>query len=364
MLSLSALRRVRARAAVVALLTLGVLSTSATVAVASHMPSYSIKVVEGVSTLPEDSILSTSASAPDHTSVTLRILRGGSTIAQNTSEGGAWLSQVPQVGEVVTLEAPTGSGQLAGSIVYDGLPSMDPTVCAGSTNFSGQRTPGTEVEGSYLTLVPHPSYVATHHGGNAQITSLVGSSFGGNFLTAPSAGQTLSVSEHVTTVAGGISFTYESETERPVGACPPPPPPPPPPAPAPALLGSILKLPHATLRSLLRSGHLSDQVTINQPGTVVQDLYLEDGTIPADASVASVKHRRHRHRHRPPATLVAAGSTSANAAGTVAVTLKLTARGRRRLAHAHNARLVLVTALHAASGAELNLGRRVIALHR
>jgi hypothetical protein len=364
MLSLSALWRVRARTAVVALLTLGVLGTNTTAAVASHMPSYSIKVVEGVTTLPEDSILSTSASAPDHTSVTLRILRGGSTIAQNTSEGGAWLSQVPQVGEVVTLEAPTGSGQLVGSIVYDGLPSMDPTVCAGSTNFSGQRTPGTEVEGSYLTLVAHPSYVATHHGGNAQITSLVGSSFGGNFLTAPSTGQTLSVSEHVTTVASGISFTYESETERPVGACPLPPPPPPAPAPPPALLGSILKLPHATLRSLLRSGHLSDQVTINQPGTVVQDLYLENGTLPASASVASVKHRHRRHKHRPPATLVAAGSTSAKAAGTVGVTLKLTARGRRRLAHVHDARLVLVTTLNAASGAKLNLGRRVIALHR
>ncbi len=365
MLATPSSRGVRVRAAAVLLLALGVLGASARAAAASHMPAYSISVVEGVTTLPEDSILSTSASAPDHVSVTLRILRAGSTIAQNTSEGGAWLPQVPQVGEAVTLEAPTGSGQLVGSIVYDGLPSMDPTVCAGSTNFSGQRTPGTEVEGSYFTLVPHSSYVATHHGGAAQITSLVGTAFGGNFLTAPALGQTLSVREHVTTVTDGISFTYESETDRPVGSCPPPPPPPPAPAPPPALSGTLLKLPHTSLRNLLRSGHLTDQVTINQPGTVTQDLYLENGTIPAAASTASVKHRHtRRRRHKPAATLIAAGSTSATVPGTVGVTLKLTARGRRRLEHAHNVRLVLVTTLHATTGAKLNLGRRSISLHR
>ena len=67
-------------------------------------------------------------------------------------------------------------------------------------------------------------------------------------------------------LAGGATFTYTSENDRPVGACPVPPPPPAPPA-IPALQGSIFKLAHITIHKLLKSGWL-DQVSINQPGTV------------------------------------------------------------------------------------------------
>lgn len=354
-------RHAARRIAGVALLVLGALGVAATPATA-WSSSYSISIVEGVTTLPEDSILATSASAPGHTSVTLRILRAGEVVAQNTGEGGAWLSQVPQVGEAVTLEAPSGSGQIVGSVVYDGLPTMEPTVCAGSTNFSGQRTTGTEVEGSFFTLLPHTSYVASRLGGTAQITSLTGSTFGGNFLKAPAFGQTLSALERERTpLPGGQTFTYESETQRPVGACPVPSPPAPPPPPPPALSGSILKLVRTTLLKLLRFG-LTDQVAINQPGTVTQDLYLQNGKIPATA--AAVEHRGRRHKHRPAALLLAQGSATATTAGTVSVELKLTSAGRRRLAHARTAHVVLVTALHSTSGAKLSLGRRSITLHR
>ncbi len=129
-----------------------------------------------------------------------------------------------------------------GSVVYDGLPSMDPTVCAGSTNFSGQRSANEEVEGSFYTLVPHPSYTAHRRGGEAQITSLSGGSFAGNFLKPLALGETVRAVEHLkTSLAGGATFTYTSENDRPVGACPVPPAPPPPP-PVPALQGSIFKL--------------------------------------------------------------------------------------------------------------------------
>jgi hypothetical protein len=345
------------RAAGVALLAVGALASPAA---AWNTSSYSISIVEGVTTLPEDPILHTSASAPEHVSATLRIVRNGGVVAQDTGEGGAWLSQVPQVGEAVTLESPSESGRIVGSTVYDGLPSMDPTVCAGSTNFSGQRSANTEVEGSYFTLVPHRTYVATRRHGAAQITSLIGSAFGGNFLHAPVIGETLSATEHETSIAEGLTFTYESETERPVGACPAPPPPPPLPPPPPALQGSLLHLSHITIGKLLRFGW-SDRVTINQPGTVIQDLYLQGGNVPANASSAK---DRHRHRkHKPAAVLLARGSASASSAGTVTVALKVTAKGRGRLKHARSVKATLVTTLYVSSGAKLTLERRVVTLH-
>jgi hypothetical protein len=329
-------------------------------------PEYSLSIVEGETTVPENSVLSTSGSVRlPHTKevqVTVRITEpDGVTVAQNTREshdGGVWLSQVPQVGDYVYLESPIG--HLLESVKYDGLPSLDPTVCAGSTNFSGQRSEGEEVEGSAVTFVAHPSYTAEHIGAVAQITSLSGTSFGGDFLTPLELGQTVKVHEHLTTaLGGGATFTYSSENDRPVGACPAPPPPPPPPPP-PALQGSISKLMNTTIRKLLKSG-LSDQVTINQAGTVTQDLYAVGGAIPASASSRRKGHHRH---HEPPAALLARGSASAVTAGVVTVHLRLTAKGRHMLSHSGRMRAVLVTTLKTGSGAKLNLRVRAVTLDR
>jgi hypothetical protein len=329
-------------------------------------PEYSIAIVEGETTVPSHSILSTSGSVNlPHTSkvqVALRITEpSGVTVAENTgSEGGVWLGQVvPQIGDYVYLESPTG--HVLESVKYDGLPSMDPTVCAGSTDFSGQRSENQEIEGSAFTLVVHPSYVAERLGGVAQITSLSGSSFAGDFLQPLQLGETVQAKEHLTTALGdGATFTYTSENDRPVGACPPAPPPPPPPPPPPALHGSIFKLVGTTIRKLLKSGW-TDQVTINQAGTVTQDLYQVGGAVPASASA----HRRgHGHKRKPPALLLARGAASAVTAGTVSVTLHVTAKGRHTLSHSHKVRAVLVTTLKTGSGAKLNLQTRTVTLDR
>ncbi len=352
------------RASCAVLLVVGACAVFAAPAVAWEEPTapeYAIKVVEGESTAPEESILSTSGSVSlphsHHVQVTLRIVHNGLTVAQDTeTEGGAWLSQVPLVGDVVVLESPTGN--VVGSVVYDGLPSMDPTVCAGSTNFSGQRSANEEVEGSFYTLVVHPSYTAHRRGGEAQIASLAGASFTGNFLTPLALGETVRAAEHLkTSLAGGATFTYSSENDRPVGACPVPPAPPPPP-PVPALQGSIFKLVHTTIHKLLKSGWL-DQVTINQPGTVTQDLYQLGGAVPAYAAA----HRKG-HRHRPPALLLARGSASAAAAGKVNVLLRVTAKGKRTLSHSRRVRAELITTLKSQSGAKLNLETPTVTLHR
>ena len=353
------------RASCLALLVLGAGAVSATPAGAweeePKAPEYSISVVEGVTTQPEEPILSTSGSVrlphTRHVQITLRIVHNGVTVAQDTeSNGYAGFSQVPQVGDTVYLESPTGN--VVGADVYDGLPSMDPTVCAGSTNFSGQRSAGEEVEGSYETLVVHPSYTARHPGEAAQVTALSGSSFAGSFLKPLAFGETVQAVEHLRTpLAGGAIFSYSSENDRPVGACPVPPafnPPPPPPA----LQGSIFKLSRITIRKLLKSGWLS-QVTINQPGSVVEDLYLQGGAMPAYASSSKGRH----HRRVPPALLLARGSASTANAGKVNVILHVTSQGRRKLRHSGRVRAVLITTLHSSSGAKLDLERRTLTLH-
>lgn len=360
----SASKQAVGRTSCLALLILGIAAAAAPVPAAAWSeeptaPEYSLSIVEGVTTLPEEPILSTSGYVRPRAEVVLKIFHNGALVAKGTgSNGDVWLSQVPLVGDVVNLETP--SGHLVGSVVYDGLPSMDPTVCAGSTNFSGQRSPGMEVKGSAYTLVSHPSYTARRPGEEAQVTVLSGQSFAGSFLMPLAFGQTVQAVEQLQSpLAGGATFTYSSRNERPVGACPVPPAPPPPPPP-PALLGSILGLPRTTIGRLLRFGWTS-QVTINQAGTVIEDLYLQGGSVPASAS--SARSARHRHG-RKPAVLLGRGSATVKAAGKVNVKIKLTAQGRRRLRHAHSVKAVLVTTLRSASGATLNLGRRSVTLHR
>jgi hypothetical protein len=351
------------RASGLALLALcaGVPFVAPAVATATKAPEYSLSIVEGETTLPEHPIANISGRAAPRASVAVSIIRGGTVVARSTgTEGGAWMSQVPQVGDLVTLESPVGSTVQA--ITYDGLPSMDPTVCAGSTNFSGQRSGALEVEGEHYLQVQHPSYVATRSKGHAQVTGLVGSSFSGNFLTPLALGETVRATEFVqTTLASGAIFSYSSETDRPVGACPAPPPPPPPPPPPLALQGSIFKFARTTIHRFLKSGWL-DQVMINQPGTVVQDLYLKDGKLPAFASSRKGKH--HGRKVVPAAQLVARGSTTAKSAGTVSVLIRVTAKGRRLLSHRKQVQMVLVTTLRSNTGAKLNLARRTVTLHR
>ncbi len=337
----------------------------------SPSPKYTLSITEGETTQPEHSIISTVGrveSEEEHVSVAVSIIRGGLEVSRSSGDDGyAGMSSIPAPGDVVNLESPTGpkghpGGRIVGSFVYDGKPSIDPTVCAGSVNFSGQRSTGQTIQGGNFLDVPGPyGNFERWNALQAQITLLSGSTFGGGFLTPLASGETVWANESLETpLSGGAVFTYESENVRPVGACPPPPPPPPSPPAPPALQGSIFKLAGITIHQLLKSGW-RDQVTINQPGTVVQDLYLQDGKLPA---FASSKGRHHRARKIPPAQLVARGSAIAKAPGTVNVLIRVGGKGRHLLSHRSRVRLVLVTTLHSNTGAKLNLPRRTVTLHR
>ena len=206
----------------------------------SPSPRYTLSVTEGETTQPEHSIISTVGrveSEEEHVSVAVSIIRGGIEVSRSSGDDGyAGMSSIPAPGDVVNLESPTGpnghpGGKIVGSFVYDGKPSIDPTVCAGSVNFSGQRSTGQTIQGGNFLDVPGPyGSFERWNARQAQITLLSGSTFGGSFLTPLASGETVWASESLETpLAGGAVFTYESENVRPVGACPPPPPPPPPP---------------------------------------------------------------------------------------------------------------------------------------
>jgi hypothetical protein len=338
-----------------ALATVAVLATP-TLASGAQTPEYSLSIVEGANTRPENSVQHVSAEASHpKAEVVVSIAHNGLVVDKNTGDDGVWLSQVPQVGDVVALESP--AGVLRGAVVYDGLPSLDPTVCAGSSNFSGQRTAGYTVEGAYYTAASRHSYYAAPFGGQAQVQVLSGSAFAGSFLKPLVIGESIYATEALSTPIAGGNFTYSSENDRPVGACPVPPPPPPPPPPL-ALAGSFAKFARTTIHRLLRSGW-STQVRINQPGRVVEDLYQHQGSVPAFA--ATSKRKRSR---KPPAVLLARGTVTAKSAGTVTVTMHATSKGRRLLKHAHSVRTVLVTTLSTTSGTKLTLERHSLTLHR
>ncbi len=272
------------------------------------------------------------------------------------------MPQVPQVGDVVSVESPIGAP--VASITYDGLPSLDSTVCIGSANFSGQRSGTGSVQGGYFSLQS-----GSYRGGvfaepgsfsKAQISTLSGSAFAGSLLTPLTAADTVFASEEQSlALAGGGTLQYFSETERAAAACPPPPPPvavtssTPPPLVVP-LKGQLLRLRLTSISKLLKSGWILS-VSINGPGTVTQDLYLQDGKLPAQAS------RKKRVKR---ATLVARGATRATRAGIVKVHVRATPQGRHLLKRAKHVKLVLITTLRNSSGVRINLARRTVTLRR
>src|ERR1035438_3651567 len=144
--------RVLIGALAMALLPAGALTAPAS-ATSGHGPRYELKILEGATTLPEyEQASSTSASVEPRAEIAVSIIRNGTTLYRDIQNNGdTWLSQVPAVGDEVTVETPVGT--VVARTAYDGLPTMDATVCAGSTNFSGQNSPGEIVEGKYFNKV-------------------------------------------------------------------------------------------------------------------------------------------------------------------------------------------------------------------
>jgi len=326
-------------------------------AVAAAESFYGLSVSEG-STFSGFSVADTSGFAeatPAH-EARVTITRAGVRVAETPSGEGSFpfMTQIPQAGDILTLESPPGT--TISSVTYDGLPTMDATVCAGSANFSGQRSPGTTLTGRYTA----EGYGAPE--GFVFAAQSPASAFAAIFPAALKSGETVyAEEERESALAAGSSFSYYSSNARAVGACAAAAQPAAavpvasvlPPA-LPLLTGTVLKLSHTTIAKLLKSGWLVE-VSINQPGTVTQDLYMVSGKLPAFAS-------RKQARKQPPAVLVARGATTVKKAGTVKVLVRVTSKGRRALKHAKSVKLVLITTLRSASGHRIDLGRHSLTL--
>lgn len=352
------------RSFLLSLVSICVVASSAAAA-SGHGPKYTLSIVEGATTFPEYDHPNFASASIDNSKaeIVLEVIHGGLVVGQDHGfeNEGAGVSPGPQVGDEVVLESPRGT--VISRVIYDGLPTMDATVCAGSTNFSGANTSGNVVEGYYeRNVLETPYHQSTRPVrqafGEAQVKTLSGTTFGGNFLKPLELGENVGAVESLkTSLAGEATYTYRSETERPVGVCPAPPPPVILPPALPVLQGSIFKLLHTSIHALLKSGWRT-QVTINQPGSVTEDLYAQGGTLPAFASA------NRKHHRKPAAVLLARGSATAKVAGKVVVVLKATKRGRHRLKGAKQIHGVLITTLRSTSGAKLSLGRRSVTLHR
>ena len=177
-------------------------------------PEYSLSVVEGADTQPEDSIEHVSASVNSKAEVSVSLTHNGLVVEQDTGEGGAWLSQVPQVGDMVTFE----SQGFTTAVTYDGLPSLESTVCAGSNNFSGQRTARLHRR-RWLLHGRAPPQILRHGATDAlgadQVLS--GSSFGGRLSHPLVSGETVYAVESLTSPLAGRSDLHLLQRERPPG---------------------------------------------------------------------------------------------------------------------------------------------------
>ncbi|GEM_PF-1203278 len=328
----------------------------------SHGTQYTLEVTEGENTIPAyEPVAGTVAKVDPSAPVAVSIVHNGTTVYKSEGDNGyASVPQVPQPGETVVLESPIG--HVIGSDVYDGLPTIDPSTCVGSTNFEGNNTSGFTVEGSYVTytlLSARKREVKRSGFGQAQVKSLTGTSFGGSFLEPIASGATVMATESLkTSLPGEATYTYVSERVEPANrTCPAPPPPPSPPPLVTPLAGALVTLGHTKIHTVLKSGY-RDHVRINQAGTITQDLYLRGGKLPAVAASA------HKHHKTPPALLLARGTATAGAPGTVVVVLKLTAAGRRKLKKSRHVSAILLTTLRTKNGQIATLAPKSLTLHR
>jgi hypothetical protein len=330
-----------------------------------HGTEYTLEVTEGETTVPEyESVAGTVGKVEPSAGVVVAIVRNGTTVYKS-SEGSGWASvpQVPQPGDTVVLESP--GGHVIGSTVYDGLPTIDPSTCVGSTTFEGENTSGFTVEGSYVTyslVTPykHPTEVKRSNFGQAQVKSLTGTSFGGSFLAPLSSGATVMATESLKTpLAGEATYNYVSERVEPANkTCPTPAPPPRPPPLVTPLQGALVNLVRIKIHTVLKSGW-RDHVSINQAGTITQDLYLRGGKLPATAAAAGKPHKK-----TPPALLLARGTATAGGAGTIPVVLRLTPAGRRKLKSSRSVNAILITTLRTSNGQIATLAPHSLTLHR
>ncbi|WP_272473585.1 hypothetical protein [Baekduia alba] len=272
----------------------------------------------------------------------LDVLRGGATAATGTGVGYVQLAPFTmQAGDQLVLTDLDANE--SHSATYTGAPGFDAGVCGAAATFSGVRDDAAAV--SVTAALSYGAHDPRNEALAAVKLSGPGTTFAGTFAKALSSAWTVTASQTRPIDAVGTGFSVFSDVTRPVGDCPPADPAPAPaaapapaPAPAPAVVpapapakdlvapvAALLKLRLATAWRALVAGTFSDAVTITEPGTVTQTLYLDDGAKAAKA------------------TVLGRGRAVVGQAGKVTVKLKLSRQGRSHVKARKAVKVKLVT---------------------
>jgi hypothetical protein len=299
------------------------------------------------------------------------IVHNGAVAATQSGPGDAYLTAAPVIGDTVRIEQPPGNP--IDSIVYN--LSVDPSTCIGAKTISGQRSdPGAQVFA--YAFVPSEGGFGTYT--QAQITTLSGSTYAGTFSRALTSSDVVSVGETASFTRAYGYFEYDESLKTAVGACPQPPPPanvsgpaavvgagpPPPPAkvsgpagPRPPT-GSISVNARRALRSFFHKG-LTMVVSVDQPGKVVENMFLANGKLPGKASTVGSAKSKRKHG----ATLIGRGSSKVAKAGAVKVTVRPT-RAAKRLRRKRALKVQLLTTLSNLAGQTTTLPPKRVTLKR
>jgi hypothetical protein len=264
------------------------------------------------------------AAAPACTPLSLSVTHAGSQVAAPGPSG-----------SVVDLAAPVAAGdQIAvacgGKMVtftYDGLPSIGPSACGGSQAIDGTVSPG-----SYLILALARPGIDVPYTRASQVATLSshGPSYRGTFARPILATDVLRADEALQGFVNGIYVAYFAITERTAGVCSTSSPP----------SGSVRLAHHRHLLRELLHGGLVTLVTDNQAGTVIENLYLDNGArLPAQAT------------RTPGPILIGRASVALGKPGRVTLKLRPTKAGKRRLKGKRSVKVVLIaTARNGAGG--------------
>jgi hypothetical protein len=285
----------------------------------------------------------------------LEVIRGGAVVAAQDGTISVSLNVVPRPDDVLKL-TDTDTGAVYDTVVT-GLPTLDASVCGTPTAFSGRRDPDAEMDVG--AMIYHGTYDERNETLSGTIASQSGDLFSGTFPHALSAAWRVFLSETRTIRP---DFTVYSSFSRKVGACPPAavvretPTAPAPVAPAAPVAPdrrppsarlatpTALFKPAAAYRALI-AGTFTGTIVLDEPGTVEQKLYLDDGAKLPPATAAAKKKAKVK---KP--TVLGTGRAVARKAGAVKVTVRLSVAGKSRLRRSKTVKLALVTTVRDLAG--------------
>lgn len=295
----------------------------------------------------------------------LDLVRGGATVASATGPGFVRLAPAAlAAGDALVLtDVTTAASRTA---TFTGQPTLSAPGC-GAAGFSGTREDGSTVDvsaGLGADSVPTVQLFGA------------GTSFAGSFAKALRTGWSVQAAQARVIDAGFTVFDAVGAVvggtcpgvapAAPVVVAPAPVVVAPAPVAVPAAVTDavpptasltmpvLFSRPALAYKALI-GGKLTGALTVDEPGSVTQTLYLDDGATLPKATAAADRKKA--------ATVLGTVATKVKAAGTVPVTIKVSKKGRARL-RVGQTKLALVTVVRDAAGNARTLPARRFAVLR